>query len=1462
MKNVIMNVMLAWSLVLLAASAADLPKSYPPPGAAVETPVLTSLLDASAYTAWLSGTEETPPASPAWVLWTADGRGVGHSGVKFGKEKTPGDRHLRIGFTEAISVGTILAEGNVRVSVLKPDMAYPGDLGDESQWLPAQRISEDDAVCTEQTKLGGIALWVVPFGTSTRALRFTHTAEATDASYDGVLAGALVLKDRLVNLAPFAMPASMSNDKIIERIINGKSDGWSSWENMRMDPAERDSHPVISNENAEWIMLTWTQVVKLDGFGTLWCGFGSGDIQAYVGPASRHPRDASETDWMTLASPVGFESGYPSTLWPNFFPLTQTVETRAIRLRITSVTPTRHPHVTNKPMEGRRVWLGELMVLRNIGQSPLKALSLAKETAEKVPHAPIPVPFNIPEAGFVTLVVEDSNGLRVRNLVSETPFPAGDNIAWWDGTDDLGRDVDAAWHGLYNIPARFVQPGAYTVRGLWHKGIEPLYEFSVYSHGNPPWSLPDHTGAWLANHSPPSAAVFVPASHSPTREPAVFLGAYVTEGPDGLAWVDLDGRKRGGMKWIGGNWTAAPFLCRDVAPGADTNVSAYVASIWETVKASGVDELRITALVRGGGSGLETKAIYKDLLDRGDAEKQSKRESMGGIAAYGGTILCAFPALDRLTAIDIATGKILCNATVEDPRGLAYDATGRLYVLSGTSVLRYASSDRISEATPDVLVKSGLEDPSGLTLDADGNLFVSDRGKSHQVKMFLEDGEFVRAIGLAGLPQAGPYEPLHMNNPAGIAVDSDNQLWVTENDYLPKRVSVWTRDGRLLRAFYGPGKYGGGGMLDSHDSKRFYYADDSKGTLEFELDWAAGTSRLTSVLYRQTPESLAMPFRAASPETVLYCKGRRYFVNCYNSSPVGGSNTGMLFIDRNGIACPVAAMGMANEWPILKTEAFRSTWPEGADLAGDMNQGGGKNQALFIWVDANENGTVQPDEVQMRRASVSGITVLEDLSFCIARIDGRAMRFAPTRISETGVPFYTHESGQVLADGVQGPRSTGGNQVLADDSDEVIMTLGVEPFSPYSISGLKSGKAVWSYPNPWPGLHASHHAARPTFPGQLIGVTRLMGGFVNPKGSDVGPLWAVNANMGNFYIFTRDGLFVSTVFEDVRQGTLWKMSVAKRGMSLKGISLHDENFWPSISQTPDGQVYAVDGSNCSLVRLDGLETLRRIAPIRVTVTSEHLGEAVSYVQAREALRQQTFGSGVLQASIRAQAPVVDGKLSDWLGASWVEIDQRGAGANFNSNSKPYNILGAMASANGRLYVAWNTSEAKLLQNSGEMPNALFKTGGALDLMLATNLKADSKRRSPVAGDLRLLVTRVGKETRAMLYRPVVPGTPAADKVPFSSPWRTITFDRVEDISSHVEFGEDGKGAFEISVPLSVLGLTPESGLRMAGDLGILRGNGTETTARIYWSNKATGITADVPSEAELTPLLWGTIEWK
>ena len=93
-----------------------------------------------------------------------------------------------------------------------------------------------------------------------------------------------------------------------------------------------------------------------------------------------------------------------------------------------------------------------------------------------------------------------------------------------------------------------------------------------------------------------------------------------------------------------------------------------------------------------------------------------------------------------------------------------------------------------------------------------------------------------------------------MNNPNGLTIDGDNHLWVAETDYQPKRVSLWTLDGKLLKAFYGPSEYGGGGGLDPQDKTRFYYHG-----MEFKLDWEKGTDRLAAVLFRPGPADWRCP---------------------------------------------------------------------------------------------------------------------------------------------------------------------------------------------------------------------------------------------------------------------------------------------------------------------------------------------------------------------------------------------------------------------------------------------------------------------------------------------------------------------------------------------------------------------------------------------------------------------------
>lgn len=132
---------------------------------------------------------------------------------------------------------------------------------------------------------------------------------------------------------------------------------------------------------------------------------------------------------------------------------------------------------------------------------------------------------------------------------------------------------------------------------------------------------------------------------------------------------------------------------------------------------------------------------------------------------------------------------------------------------------------------------------------------------------------------------------------------------------------------------------------------------------------------------------------------------------------------------------------------------------------------------------------------------------------------------------------------------------------------------------------------------------------------------------------------------------------------------------------------------------------------------------------------------------------------------------------------------------------------------------------------------------------------------------------------AVLCEPVSPDAVKAGEhgEAFSSPWRTIRFDRVTDVSKAAELAtskgkinltnsrgsatkEMTRGFWEASIPLSVLGIKPAQGTALRADLGVLVGSGGETVQRIYWSNPAGGLVNDVPGEAMLQPQNWGT--WK
>ncbi len=1436
-----------------------------------DTPVALQNLDTTCFAEWLDGAEQpiTNVSGPDYVLWTQISQ-LGYSGLVYGDSLNSGWRHLRIGFKTPVQVGTVLVLGNGQLSVLKPDAVYPGNLNNDDDWIAAERLTTDntisldehpfsDPISKESIKDGltpydkyktRITAWVLLPGTSTRALRFSHYVEPYNPSvicnydpertsyYSAWLGGVYVMAQRFSNIAPQAIAITSSGQTWAARINNSVSNIWSAWDNSKSgNPLWTGSDHVVSDDNPEWVMLVWPTEVLCSGITTCLTGFGMAEVQAYVGPANLHPREAPESAWQTITNFIGNRppalSAGCNTLNLVWWEFPATITTRALRLHITKAWDEKLLDVGGDwTKDGKRVWLGEWMCWFPLGESPLNDSIVAHPEDS---HPPIPVSFTLDEPGIVTLVIEDANGNRVRNLVSETPFPAGTNVVWWDGFDDRGvltvdgignihfDDVLCMNYGNYGvnqIQRRLVEPGTYQVRGLVRKPIDLSYELTVYNAGNPPWNTSDRTGMWLTDHSPPEDVIFLP-----TPTPRVLIASLCSESGDGLVWTDLKGQKLKGRHSVNEGWSGASHLARDIGTEPVPGVDVYIGSSY--------GEIRLHSICNYN---LHTILIWQF--------PDQSQEGLGGLAVFNGRIVANLNKMSQLMFVDAATGQVEGFAPLADARGLIFDPQGRLLALVGNRLLRYnLDANSIVLPSPEVLA-SGLDDPRYVTLDNYGNFYVSQHGSSNQVRVFTNTGAFVRDIGTRGIPQAGPYDPTQMHNPNGLTVTPDGHLWVAETDFGPKRVSIWNLDGTFVKALYGPSQYGGGGELDPADKSRFYYFNYVG--MEFLLDWTNGTSELVNIYYRPDPDDLKLPAEvgeSGGPQTPIYLNGRTYMVNAFNCSAGGARRPGAgIWLTRDGRPIPVATIGVTRhtggggvpiEWDVIAKEPFASLVPEGV--------------WTFSWCDLNDDAHLQANELQFAPENPGLITINGKLEICTSA----AKVFSPVGFTTGGAPIYNLTQGQLMIEGFFLNEAGTSCQVLPIADGWTFTTGG-------PLRGIRNGEVVWTYPNPRPSLGAAHwpkESPLPSYPGQLIGTMRLLGLPITVPGSDAGEIMAINGNYGNIYLITTDGLFVATLFKDFRAAPLWSMPQDERGILLNDVTLEDECFWPFIKVTPDGNVYLTAGKNySSIVRVDGLDSIRRFTAPNVIVTSELITQASEYPFQHEAERIAVEGRDVLTVDALKTPPVVDGLLDEWTNIDWVVLDDR--------------CSAAVAVSQGRLYVALKTDDSRLLQNSADSLLSMAWSGGALDLMLGTDPDADPHRTAPIAGDLRLLVAQVDGVTKAVLYRPIVPGS--TDPLLVSTTWQTNYIDRVDDVSPYIQLRRT-LNDYECSVPLALLGLEPRLGQTVLGDIGILRGYNLSdakinwapsgyirsTVQWAYWHNKITGVLFDEVSGTKLWPWVWG-----
>lgn len=1006
------------------------------------------------------------------------------------------------------------------------------------------------------------------------------------------------------------------------------------------------------------------------------------------------------------------------------------------------------------------------------------------------------VAYRLAAPGQVTIAIDDASGRRVRNLIAAAERPAGRHLEIWDGLDDVGRPVPL---------------GEYHWRGLVHGPITSHFLDAFYSPGEPPWLTyerpaqwyirPGGSGGWLTDHERPLCAY--------AAGDRIFLGAALAEAGHSIIEVDPDGRKRWGTLWL--SLSGAQAIALD-------NGVLFVAG----EKGWMGDWLAVNRLDAKSYQWIGNPPELRKL--RTDAcfikEKSADYSGIRGMVVTPKFIVLSLADRGRLALFDRDTAAHVRDVPLPGAGGLVRTASGEILAVSGTQIVQVD----LTAGQHRVVVSSELVEPWAVAVDSKGLIYVTDGAPAVQrVRVFTPSGRFLRFIGNPGGRREGRYDPEVMSHPAGIAIDSRDQVWVAEHDYLPKRVSVWGANGKLVREYLGPPHYGGGGALDPQNPQRAFY----KGMVFERRPWPE-PAKLTQVLYRPEahPDLPYPPGDESVPQEPVYRDGKLYLVH------------------DTGWGLPGVFIGAVMGERLVPRVMFGSlgvlckAWAESHPAFVAKFTAGGKPPAggVFLWCDNNGDGQATPDEVSIRpdwqfgsmwaqRAwptltlnALAGdaVMVLEPVP------ESGGLRYDLAQARRVPLPEIVRKKGiGALAVDPQGNLiincGGGGNQ---GDRDNVL--AGVAP----------DGRLCWTYPNPFP---ANWHDSPRPLRGEIQHTLNVEGfAAVSPA---AGTVFQLNSNKGLRHLFTTDGLYVSPLFGDMRLAPLQQTVLqATTGMRLDGVSLGDECFFGWFGRGADGRFYQVVGKDSSNVcEVRGLESLRRLSGGPVVLTA-----------------QATLAQPAAAAA-GANGPV-EVKLGNWSEA-WMKLRSYPIPA-----ERPVARF-AVAATPDDLQIVVDVDDDSPFVNNGQDPQTLFHTGDAIDLRLATNRDLPAARTTPGVGDLRLVVAMLNGKPVVVRYRFVVPGT--ATPATIASPTGKVTVDAITVLSmARVDVTREAKRCrVSIWLPWAELGLAglPQGELR--GDVGVILSDttGSRAVARHYHFDRGSQVVSDLPSETRVDPSRWGVI---
>lgn len=788
-----------------------------------------------------------------------------------------------------------------------------------------------------------------------------------------------------------------------------------------------------------------------------------------------------------------------------------------------------------------------------------------------------------------------------------------------------------------------------------------------------------------------------------------------------------------------------------------------------------------------------------------------------------------------------------------DIRLIALADDGMLYTVRGSNTLARTEFGQ-GTARHTALNTADLVNPVSLAVIRN-ELVVGDRNRV----VFLDrSGKRLRQIGSEGYAR-GAWDRHRIGSANGVAVDKNSKVWIAEASYSPKRVSRFNMAGQCEKEFFGPPQYGGGGWLDPN-LKSFYYRG-----MEFELDWERGTSRMKNcndrIYTEESPVLDANSFGYTQVGRPIYLNGRRYVVG----DPGIQFSPGVVICLLDGpVWKPCAVMGAAKESPFLTRKAvWKDHW-----LRHDLTD------RFFIWVDRNGDGQYQVDEVDVFAKNEVpgnpfdggywGAMIGPDLT-----VWGHSGRLTPSSFTPQGVPLYERKAIQRFKYADLAPFYTKsqsyGSRAAAEPGRSTIvcadgsLSICGQPYRVLPDLTLAGGPVTTAPSDFIPPVNGRLISQALHFAGSAVTTSAV--GEVTMHVGDNG-VWSISS--------VKDCVMLDQIFTGA-DGNWGSDLPPRRGIEVTGRRHDQETFFGHFIKAQDGRYYTVSGKGFHAIsRVEGLGDFRvSTAPVTVSTADHAANQALrAQIVAREQARAEAgkragsnrkFTAGPL-AALKGK-PAVDGWVDEWT--KWESMDWKD-----DPNAPPAPVFFSAAYDDRGLTLAYRGTTRT--GNRNDDPAYLFRDGFALDMRY--RMDSEKKTGDVIKGDRRIVFGRGKAGWIAVLYDYVNPEVPAGKAMDFTSPILSTHVSDVVTLSgaeARVAFRPDAQPAgnqwgLEVFLPWKTLGFEsrPAKGIRFDVGAMLPDSGGITVERRLSWSDPGPLPVSDVGYEAQITPGMWGTLEWK